>query len=226
VPLKTLMGFAWDMDWDHVDDRFLGLPRGIESIYVDIHARTSTHMNGPVLEGTGYIDDDLRAMVRVLLTDRFQIKWHYEDRPVEAYTLAARKPKLKKADPANRASCRQARTVANDPRDSNPLLAYLITCQNATITQFSTKLQELVSENFAYPVEDATGITGNWDFMVSFTPSFLLQTAQANRESSEPNGAISLAEAINRQLGLKLEKRKRMLPVIVVDHMEVKPLEN
>ena len=28
------------------------------------------------------------------------------------------------------------------------------------------------------------------------------------------------------QLGLTLEKRKRLLPVIVIDHMEEKPLEN
>ncbi len=226
VSLKILMGFAWDMDWDHVDDRFVGLPRGIESVYVDIHARTAANTNGAPLEGSGYIDDDLRAMTRVLLTERFQIKWHYEDRPVEAYSIVGGKPKMKKADPAIRASCKHARTLANDPRDSNPLLAYLISCQNATIGQFAVKLQELDSENFAYPVEDATGIPGRFDFTLSFTPAYLLRVAQADRNLSEPNGAISLEEALRGQLGLTLEKRKRMLPVIVIDHMEEKPLEN
>ena len=77
---------------------------------------------------------------------------------------------MKKADSAHRASCKQARTLANDPRDSNPLLAYLISCQNATIGQFAVKLQELDSENFAYPVEDATGIPDRFDFTLSFHP--------------------------------------------------------
>ena len=35
-----------------------------------------------------------------------------------------------------------------------------------------------------------------------------------------------LAEAVSKQLGLRLEKRKRMLPVVVIDHMEEKPAEN
>jgi uncharacterized protein (TIGR03435 family) len=39
-------------------------------------------------------------------------------------------------------------------------------------------------------------------------------------------GAVSLADAINKQLGMKLEMRKRMLPVRVIDHIEEKPTAN
>ena len=35
-----------------------------------------------------------------------------------------------------------------------------------------------------------------------------------------------LPEAVRKQLGLKLEMRKRMLPVLVIDHIEEKPAEN
>jgi uncharacterized protein (TIGR03435 family) len=42
----------------------------------------------------------------------------------------------------------------------------------------------------------------------------------------EPSGAVSLVEAIRKQLGLRLEKCKRMLPAIVIDHMELAPTEN
>ncbi|HTA47014.1 MAG TPA: TIGR03435 family protein [Bryobacteraceae bacterium] len=232
VSLKTLLGFAWDMDWDHTDDRFIGLPKGIGSVYVDINARTTKHTNGPALENSGYVDDDVRAMTRALLTQRFQITWHYEDRLMEGYSLVSARPKLKKADPANRASCHEARTIASDPRDSNPLLSQLISCRNATIAQLAVRFQQIDSYQFAYPVEDATGIKGTWDFDLGFTPRGLVEQSSGQNsgksvgEAVEPSGAVTLAEAVSKQLGLRLEKRKRLLPAIVIDHMELTPIEN
>jgi uncharacterized protein (TIGR03435 family) len=44
-------------------------------------------------------------------------------------------------------------------------------------------------------------------------------------EPSDPTGAMTLPEAIERQLGLKLETEKRPLPVMVVDKVE-RPSEN
>jgi uncharacterized protein (TIGR03435 family) len=35
-----------------------------------------------------------------------------------------------------------------------------------------------------------------------------------------------LSEAISKRLGLKLEMRKRMLPAVVIDHIDEKPTEN
>ena len=44
--------------------------------------------------------------------------------------------------------------------------------------------------------------------------------------SSDPNGAVSVFDAVNKQLGLKLEKTKRPYPVLVIDHIEETPTEN
>jgi uncharacterized protein (TIGR03435 family) len=44
--------------------------------------------------------------------------------------------------------------------------------------------------------------------------------------SSDPNGALSVFDAVNKQLGLKCEKTKRPYPVLVIDHMEQTPTEN
>jgi uncharacterized protein (TIGR03435 family) len=44
--------------------------------------------------------------------------------------------------------------------------------------------------------------------------------------ASDPNGAIPFDEVISKQLGLKLEKRKRRLQIVVIDHMELRPMEN
>jgi len=160
-------------------------------------------------------------MTRVLLTERFQMKWRSEDRLMEGYSLLSAKPKLKPADPANRASCHEAHTMANDPRDSNPWLTTVLSCRNVTIAQFASTLQKLDNRQFAYPVEDATGIDGTFDFDLNFTQAGMMERPEAVQGS-----AISLSEAISRQLGLRLEKRKRMLPAVVIERMSLTPTEN
>jgi uncharacterized protein (TIGR03435 family) len=49
---------------------------------------------------------------------------------------------------------------------------------------------------------------------------------RAQTAGAEPNGAISLFEAVDKQLGLKLEQQKRSAQVLVVDHVEEKPTDN
>jgi uncharacterized protein (TIGR03435 family) len=44
--------------------------------------------------------------------------------------------------------------------------------------------------------------------------------------ASDPVGGISLLDAVEKQLGLKLELHKRPLPVLVIDHIEEMPTEN
>lgn len=222
MPLSIFMTSAWDIDFDH-PERIANLPKWAESTLFDLHAKRTTAMGGPVLPNTGFIDDDERLMIRALLVDRFKIKWHYEDRLVDAYSLAPGKPKMKAGDPSKRPSCRNAPPRINDPRDTNPRLTRLLECRNATMAQFAATLQIYEPYSFAYPVEDATGLAGGWDFTLSYTPDYLMQQV---KKDAEPTGDISITEAISRQLGLKLEKRKRMLPVVVIDHMEDRPAEN
>jgi uncharacterized protein (TIGR03435 family) len=53
--------------------------------------------------------DSLIAMVRGLVEERFRLKTHMEERVVRAYTLTAPRPKMQKADPANRTGCKEVR---------------------------------------------------------------------------------------------------------------------
>jgi len=222
APLKTVLGFAWDMNTAHTSRRFMGLPKGIDDIHVTIDARTTKASNPSRVEPTTG-DDDLRAMTRALLVERFRIQWHYEDRPMDAYSLVATnsKTKLKPADPSHRASCEKARTMANDPRESNPWLNTVLSCRNVTLTEFAAKLQPLDDNLFVYPPEDATGIQGRFDFDLSFTAGRLAESPEALQ-----NGAIPLTEAINKQLGIQLQERKRRLPAVIIDHMDLVPAEN
>lgn len=176
-------------------------------------------------------------MLRALPIDRFGISTHLEDRPVPTYTLTAVRPKLRTADPSNRSKCREARVVAQDPRDTNPRRSRLIQCQNITMPQFAQQLQSLDRVEATFnKVIDETALKGSYDFTLSFTPRSQLrssagdeaarQTTDSEPGAPDPNGAISFMDAIRQQLGLKLEMRKRPMPVLVIDHIEEKPTGN
>ncbi len=95
-----------------------------------------------------------------------------------------------------------------------------------TTAQFASSLSDLASGYVRAPIKDATGIEGSWDFSVNFSGVGLLPGARfdpnAGSENSDPNGSLSLPEALKKQLGLKLEMGKRLLPVLVIDHAEEK----
>jgi uncharacterized protein (TIGR03435 family) len=112
------------------------------------------------------------------------------------------------------------------------------------MAQFADQLQMIAGSYVTYPVVDATGLDGAWDFTLSFSPinpqqlSGLMASAARGAAAagapgagavtaSDPiGGGVSLFDAIEKQLGLKLEMRKRTLPVFVIDHIEEKPTEN
>src|ERR1017187_7410210 len=62
--------------------------------------------------------DALAPLLRKLLEDRFGMKYHTEQRPATAYNLVALKPRMKKADPATRTSCKNAPAPAGSPPGS------------------------------------------------------------------------------------------------------------
>jgi uncharacterized protein (TIGR03435 family) len=178
-------------------------------------------------------------MLQGLLKDRFKMKVHYEDQMATAYTLVAAKPKLKKADPSSRIGCKTGNAPNAVAAGPLPIAARLVTCQNITMAQFVDQLQALAGTSYIrYPVLDATGIEGAWDFSFTFSPINPTQIAGARGAppaggagpadigAADPVGGVSLFDAVEKQLGLKLEAQKRMYPVFVIDHIDEKPTEN
>jgi uncharacterized protein (TIGR03435 family) len=177
--------------------------------------------------------DDLKAMFRSLLADRFKLKVHTEVRPADGWVMLASGPKLKKAaDSEIRATC-NAKPDVQDPRIANPVLTGLITCRNVSMPEFADRLFTALSGDFKTPVVDATGLTGRYDLQLSWTQNMRAAaratapaTADAAPGASDPSGAISLFDAFQRQLGLKFEQQKRPMQVLVLDHVEETPTEN
>ena len=244
LPLKFLIEQMWNIG----DDMIINAPKSMDTDKWDIVAKAPSAVatSGPTDRPNGPpIDiDTLFGMLKTLMAERFKLVVHTEERPLNAYTLLVVKPgspsKMKKADPASRAHCVEGPPTMsrNDPRDANPVLGRLLTCQNITMKQFAEQLQFVANGYVHSPVLDSTGLEGGWDFTLNFStigqlrgggdgpsapaPAGVAGTANA----SDPNGAISLNDAIEKQLGLKLEMQKRPVEVLVIDHIEQKPLDN
>lgn len=72
---------------------------------------------------------------------------------------------------------------------------------------------------------DKTGLKGGYDFTLEYTPDVVTQSVLEGREPApNPNGP-SLFVALQEQLGLKLEARRELVEVLVIDHIE-KPSGN
>jgi uncharacterized protein (TIGR03435 family) len=241
TPLKFLIAWAWNLN-PFDKEQMAGAPKWLTTAKWDILAKTSADVaaasTAPGARNVPAIDiDDLRHMVQLLLIERFKMKVHMEDREVNAYTLTAANPKMKKADPANRTGCKEGPGPdGKDPRIANPIVGRLLNCQNMTMAQFAEALPLQAGGYIFSPVKDATGLEGAWDFTLSFSPAGLLNPGADNtavprpggdaNAASDPSGAISLFDAVYKQLGLKLEKQKRMSPVLVIDHIDEKPTDN
>ena len=225
LPMRFFIGRAFNTN----NDQIAGLPGWADTVRIDITAKA------PAESLSGQLNDPeiIAPMIRALLVERFGLTWHTEQRPVSAYSLVAAKPKLKKAAPDSRTFCKTA-----PPSPSTPSNSQVLNCQNATMALFTERLRN-AALGFHSPIQDATGLAGGWDFTLTFNPLSLLTmnlpigpgrggdaAGQGAPVAADPDGGYTIFESIEKQLGLKLEMRKQMLPVIVIDHLEQKPTEN
>jgi uncharacterized protein (TIGR03435 family) len=232
LTLKQLVQQAWGVQVDSI----INAPKWMDTDRYQIVAKMPG--NGPLPAPNAPVDiDAVGPMLQALLADRFKLGAHIEDRPMTAYTLTAPKPKLKKADPATRAKWSDANGPIIFNGGSGPSLPpRTIKFQNMSMAQLAEKLQFLGSAYIHAPVSDATGLEGGYDFSLTFSPiapeqlaTLLARTPNAAggaNSAADPIGGVSLFEAVDKQLGLKLVEQKRPVPVLVIDHIEQQPADN
>jgi uncharacterized protein (TIGR03435 family) len=236
MTLQFLIAFAWNLNGND-DELIANAPKFVSQDRWDILAKAAPESQAIGPDGKPQLDFDLLPhMIQTMLAERFQMKSHFEDRPIEAFTLVAVNPKMKKADPLNRTGCKEGPgDDGKDPRIANPILGRLLTCRNMTMAQLADMLPSLANGYVFTPVLDATGLKDAYDFTLSFSSAGQLHTApppppnadpNAASSAADPNGGLSLPDAMARQLGVKLEKQRRPSPVLVIDHIEEKPTDN
>jgi uncharacterized protein (TIGR03435 family) len=231
--VQWMITWAWGIS----DDMIANPPKWLKEDRFDLLAKVAHDPASDGPKGAPDIQmDELQAMVKHLLAERFGLQVHMEDRPADAYTLLAANPRLRKADPDNRTGCHEGPGPdGKDPRIANPILGRLLTCQNMTMAQLGDQLRIQAGGYIHSPVLDQTGLTDAYDFTLSFSTAGQLSSQppppkdagdNSGATASDPNGGLSLFDALQKQLGIKLEKQKRPVQMLVIDHVNETPTDN
>ena len=137
--------------------------------------------------------DDIREMMRALLTERFNLKSHEETRSMPVFALILSKKGLKMK-----------------PGQPSAPQKYMLSGGRMTLIQSTNSPLQLLVNSLLYsagrPILDQTGLTGGFDYKLEFSPS----------SQPDPVG-LSLFSALEEQLGLKLEPAKAPVSVLVID---------
>ncbi len=229
--LRSLIALALDIPPPMAADMVIGLPKSADSQVWDITGKMPSSGEGAPIANSARPQAPPRSvaleMLRGLLADQFELKTHTENREVTVYamTLAGGKQKMTRAEDSERSACK---VDPNAPKPA-PNVGAIVVCKNTTMAEFARNLRNAAGY-IDHPVVDLTGLEGGWDFLYSWTPTRVAQRPQAPSpagaiaEATDP-GDITVFEALQQQLGLKLVKQKRSIPVIVVDHVSEKPIE-
>lgn len=231
MPPGSLIQQAWNLG---LFEPIVGLPKsftGSTAKNITIVAKAPEGwFPGAAGTANGQARDMLNAMLRSLLIDRYEMKFHFEDRPVDTLTLLANKPKLAKADPGNRTGCRR-----EGQQQLGRMLMVKLVCRNMTMAQFAEQMPAY-DVSIGYGVREETGLEGAWDFTLNYDamaslPLRLLPALRASAdgaapEPEDPSGSIAFVDAVQKQLGLKVETHKRPEKVMVIDQMLEEPREN
>ena len=215
--LKSLIATAWNLN---NAGSVIGGPPSLEKAKFDVDALAPVPEPvpgfGPMM-GQNDIDG-LRQMLRTLLQERFKLTVHEEQRPVPGEEFTVSNPDLlKKADPAGRTGCTEGPgRDGKDPRTSNPKANRLLTCLNMTVAEFAIQLKNQASGYLGQsPVPvDATKLEGKYDFTLNFSGAGLTGP-----------GTITLSEALDKQVGLKLGMGNHPGKALVIDHCEEQPID-
>lgn len=201
--VKLLIAAAYDLTPQAIS----GGPEWIGADHYDITALTP---------GTTRPSRDRQmAMLRTLLADRFKLNFHREEKEFSIYNLTIDKsgPKLK---PSIAAPDEPAQLVSTVYPERVTLPA-----RNATMREFASLLQRAALDR---PVVDKTGLTGKYDFDLTWSPDetqFGGELPVAPPDAAAPPFFI----ALQKQLGLKLEPAKGPVQTIVIDSVS-RPSEN
>jgi len=236
VTLRMLIRTAYGVE----ESRIFGVPNWLDSEKYDVEARMENSVANRLAEmSEDQRNLERRRMLQALLADRFKLTLHRQTTQLGVYVLVVAKngPKLQEAKPGD--------TYPNglkDPDGGSPAGMFRLGSfhggRGELVGQGLSieKLLRLLSENILNrSVVDNTGLRGNYDFTLEWKigdesqgPMFKETGDHPQVTGSTPTPEFSwppFFNAIQEQLGLKLESQNSAGVVFVIDHVE-KPSEN
>jgi uncharacterized protein (TIGR03435 family) len=177
----------------------------------------------------GVTKEQFRQMLQNLLAERFQMTFHRDKKEMPVLNLVVMKSgaKFKESKPVEVAPDDDAPRPSGPPKkDTNgfPILpagkgqSMSISNDRAAVRAGEESMADfaaMLAGQLRQPVIDATGLAGKYDIAMLWVPG-----------DSPDNPGPTIYAALQEQLGLKLESKKGMVEIVVVDHIEKTPTEN
>jgi uncharacterized protein (TIGR03435 family) len=162
--------------------------------------------------GTAASDAELRRMMQALLAERFKLAVHRETKEMQGLILTIGK---------------NGHKLEPNPVEGSPSFKtgkLNLTGNGATLSQMT----EFLSRQMRQPVVDQTGLTGRFNYFLDVSQHITeeVQRSAGPNGGPPPDAASLIAQAIQAQLGLKVEPRKVPVEMLIVDRLEKSPTEN
>lgn len=222
VPLRLLITNAYRIQDFQID----GAPGWLATDRFDIVAKAETEVP----------EAQLQLMVQALLAERFKLAVHRDTKEMPIYALVLSHPDGKlgpKLKPSS-VDCDAMRAQArNGAPPAPPAPGAMMPCgmrmgpgsltgSSMSMAQFTRTLSNAVRR----VVVDKTGLSGGYDFDLSFTPEQVQSGGPGGGPGGpgggpaiDPNGP-SIYTALQEQLGLKLDSQRGPVETLVIDHVE------
>jgi uncharacterized protein (TIGR03435 family) len=223
--LKSIVSRAYD-----IPEYRITAPDWMDSAMFNVSARIPKGAN----------KEQFLKMLQNLLAERFQMKMHFDKKEMPLYELSVMKggPKFKEAvvEPPKPEQDKPRAGGMQRDAEGYPVLGggtTMAIMNNHARTQGKNEpiawLVSQLSFQLHAPVTDVTGLAAKYDIVLSWVFDDN-RAAGANGSTplagaSEPAGP-TLEQAVQSQLGLKLEKKKGPVDIVVVDSAERTPTEN
>ena len=200
-----------------------GGPQWMDSAGFDIEAKAEGNPSR----------DRIWVMLQSLLEDRFKLAVHRETKVMPVYDLSAAKGGIKLAAPDGScspgASPPPARKDGQTPGPCGYATVSFDTAFGLAVCGREISMAELARQLSAIlqkPVVNKTGYAGKFDVLLPFAYQEDVTVGIGNPwHPTDTSGSVPLADALSQALGLKLERSKGPIEMLVVDHAE-RPTEN
>ena len=210
--LAYLIGYAYRLEWDRISGASGTIP-GWGGIY-EVAATMSSKAT----------EDQIRLMMRSLLSDRFKMVSHFETKNADGWALSVAKngPKIheaKEEDPAPPFPDWERGRPDDRAAWDGTIFAHLPAVGVVAVIGRRVSMLQLcdnLERSLRTAVWDETGMKGNYYL------AFRYLTEDAPLDADAP----PLNAALQGSLGLKIEKRKGPVEMLVIDHIEKTPTEN
>jgi uncharacterized protein (TIGR03435 family) len=179
VTLHFLIGMAYELP----NYRMSGGPAWIDTLRYNVDAKPSSRVSRSVAV----------QMMQTLLSDRFRLQVHHENKTVTGYRLTAPKgdAKMVKLSPNDPIGFRLAQPGRIEG--------------HGTMAMLVTNIQGMVRA----PVDDATGLNAAYDMSLEWT-----------LDETSDDGKPSIFSALSERLGLVVKSEKVPIDVLVIDRAE------